>query len=442
MIEVKTVGGYSEVGKNCTAIKIGDEAVIFDLGIQLENYIRLTEDEDIQNISTHELVKAGALPDLRTIDSWKDLVVAVVPTHAHLDHIGAIPYLSDEFYAPIIGTPYTAAVIRAILDNNNKILKNRIVALNPNSGMKITDDISVEFINITHSTPQTAIAAIHTKEGTILYANDFKIDNNPQIGLKPNFERLKEIAKNGVKLLIIDSLYAEYARKTPSEEVAKSMLKDVLLSTNSKGNAIFVTTFSSHIARLKSIIEVSRKLNRKVIFLGRSLSKYVTAAEDVGIVKFSDDVEILGFGRQVRRRLKELSARKGEYVIVCTGHQGEKEAVLSKIAKDKLHFKFEKEDIIVFSCTVIPSPTNIANRKELEEELIEKGLRIFKDVHVSGHGSREDLREMIKLVNPEYIIPAHSNLPGEKALAELAYEMGYSKDKVFVLKNNQKVEIR
>jgi ribonuclease J len=443
MIELFTIGGYNEIGKNCTAVKIDNEVIILDLGLHLEKYIRYTEDEDIKKISTSELVKAGALPDLKIIENWIKYVVAIVPTHAHLDHIGGIPYLSDEFNAPIIATPFTGAVIKAILEDERMSLKNPIKIININSKFRISDNIEIEFVNITHSTPHTAMVVLHTKYGSIIYANDFKIDNFPTLGLKPNFDRLKEIASKGIIALIIDSLYADTTGKTPSEEVAKTMLKDVLLSTNSDEKSIIVTTFSSHIARIKSIVEISKQMNRKVLFLGRSLSKYITAAEECGIINLSDQVEIVKYSSQVKKRIKKLNNEKKDFIVVCTGHQGEKQAVLSKIARDELNFKFIKGDIVIFSCTVIPTNINKLNREELESELNKKGIRIFKDIHVSGHGSREDMRDIIELLKPKYLIPAHSDLKRETDLAQLASEMGYKiGENVFIMQNNQKLDLK
>ncbi|MFT4304642.1 MAG: RNase J family beta-CASP ribonuclease [Candidatus Woesearchaeota archaeon] len=443
MIKVCTIGGYNEIGRNCTAIKIDNEVVILDLGLHLERYIRYTEDEDIKKISSEELVKVGALPDLSIIDEWIKDVVALVPTHAHLDHVGGIPYLSDIFNAPIISTPFTNAVIKAILNDEKMHLKNPLKVVNINSKYRISENIEIEFVNITHSTPHTAMVVLHTKYGAIIYANDFKIDNFPTLGLKPNFDKLKEIGKKGVICLIIDSLYADTAGKTPSEEVAKTMLKDVLLSTNSDEKAIVVTTFSSHIARIKSIVEIAKQMNRKILFLGRSLSKYVNAAEECGIINFSDEVEIVKYSSQVKKRIKQLNNEKEKYIVVCTGHQGEKQAVLSKIARDEINFKIGKDDIIIFSCTVIPTNLNISNREELETELEKKGIRIFKDIHVSGHGSKEDMRDIINILNPKYIIPAHSDLRREALMAKIASDMGYELgEKVFIMQNKQFLELK
>lgn len=442
MIEIYAIGGYNEVGKNCTAIKVDNEVVIIDLGIHLESYIKLTEDDNIIKINPEKLMAVGAIPNVSVLNKIKNDVKAIVISHAHLDHLGAVPYLANRFDAPIIGTPFTIEVIKSILDEDKIVLDNDIKILNSNSTLNISKNLKIEFIHITHSTPQTALVAIHTKYGIILYANDFKLDLYPVLGKKPNFKRLKEIGKEGVLALIVESTYANDAKKMPSESVAKQMLRDVLLSTDNKKNIIIVTTFSSHIARLKSIIEYGMKLNRKIIFMGRSLAKYVSAAEKAGIVNFSKDVEILKYGRQIERKLKKIGHEREKYILVVTGHQGEHKSVLSRISRGQFKFKFNYEDNVIFSCRTIPTPTNIANRETLENELKKFGVRIFKDIHQSGHAAREDLRDFINIIRPENIIPAHGDKEMKNSLAELAIEMGYKRNKnIFLVNNGNKISL-
>ncbi len=443
MIELLTIGGYNEVGKNCTAIKVDNEVVIFDMGIHLEKYIDYTENDENFKVSPTELIRVGAIPNINRLKDWAMLVKAIIPTHAHLDHVGAIPYLAERFDAPILCTPFTGAVINTLLKDDKKKIPNEIIIININSRFRISNNLEIEFVNITHSTPHTIMAVLHTKYGSIIYANDFKFDNFPILGKTPNYDRLKELGQSGVIALIVDSIYANLARKTPSETVAKSMLKDVMLNIESDGKAMIVTTFSSHIARLKSIIEFGKQLNRKIIFLGRSLSKYTQAAEDVGLVKFSDEVEIVRFGKQVKKKLRDIAKNKDKYLIVCTGHQGEPNAVLTRIATRQYDFKLGYEDIIIFSSTVIPTKVNQDNREKLEAGLKETGVRIFRDIHQSGHASREDLRDLINMVHPKNIIPAHGNHTMESGLAELATEMGYTPGKdVFLMQDFQKITLK
>jgi ribonuclease J len=440
MIEIYTVGGYSGIGKNCTAIKVDEEVVIADMGIDLENYIKLREDNDIK-IDPQQMIDVGAIPDVSVLDKIKGKVKGIVIGHGHLDHVGAAPYLANKFDCEIIGTPFTIEILKSMLKEDKIKLDNKLRVLNSNSYYNLTENIKIELIHITHSIPQSTLIAIHTKYGVVLYANDFKIDLYPTFGKGPNLKRVKEISKENVIALICESTYANDARKMPSESVAKDMLRDVLFGMENKNNLIVVTTFASQIARLNSIIEFGKKLNRKVVFMGRSLAKYTQAAENVRLVNFSKDVEIVKYGRQIERKLKKIDKEREKYLLVVTGHQGEPKSVLHRIATRKFNFKFNHEDSVIFSCKTIPTPTNIANREALEKDLKQDGVRIFKDIHQSGHAAREDLRDFINMVKPRKIIPAHGNKEMKRGLAELAVEMGYKKEDVFLLKDGEKVTI-
>ena len=440
MIEVCTVSGYNEVGKNMTAIKVDNEVIILDMGIHLDNYIKYTEDEDIRDISKPELIKVGAIPDDSVIEDWHKNVSAIIPTHGHLDHVGAVAFMCNSYKSPIICTPYTAEIISTIAKDDNITIKNPLKVINSNSKYKLSDKITIEFIHITHSIPQTVLVAIHTKQGIVIYANDFKLDNHPVIGKKPDYEGIEELGKKGVLLLIAESLRASETKKTPSELIAREMLADVIDDcSNNKG--IIVTTFSSHLARLKSIIEFGNKIKRKVVFLGRSLAKYVYAGEKAGIIKFSDNIDIVKYAKQLKRRLKEIDKDGREkYLLVVTGHQGEPKSTLSKILNNEIQFALNNEDCVIFSCNVIPSEININNRKLMEEKLKSRRVRIFKDVHVSGHASKEDLRDFISMIKPKHIIPSHGDPSITIGLVELAKEMGYTLGKdVHLMRNGERL---
>ena len=443
-LEVYTIGGYHEVGKNMTAVKYNNEIIILDMGIHLPNYITLTEEEaeDVTRFSEDELRESEVVPDDSFLMQWKDQVKAIVPTHAHLDHVGAIPYLAKNYDCPVICTPFTAEVIKAICKDEKIKLQNQIKVLNSNSKLKISENIDIEFIHVTHSTPQTVMILVNTPEGKILYANDFKFDNFPTIGSKPNYKRLKELAEEDIKLLIVDTLYADKPSKTPGENIAADMLKDVLIETESFGKAVIVTTFSSHLARLKTIVKLGKQMGRKIVFLGRSMSKYIGAGENIGLVEFSKEGELVKFKREVRRKLRDI-ARIGahKYMIICTGHQGEPKAVLSRIVNKEMQFKLMQGDHVVFSCNVIPTDINIEAREKLENKLKSYGVRIFKGAHVSGHAAREDLRELLMMVKPKKIIPSHSEKDVAKEVAGLAEELGYTKEDVLVVGNGKKISL-
>ncbi|MAG19897.1 ribonuclease J [archaeon] len=438
-IEIFCLGGYTEIGKNMTAIKVGDEVVILDMGIHLEKIIGY--EEEIEKLNTSELMKIGAIPNDKLLDKLKDKVKAIAITHAHLDHSAAVPYMSKRYKnATIMGTPYTIEILNRIAEDKKIKIRNKVKVLNVNSSIKVSDNIKIEFINMTHSTLQTVMIAVHTPKGVVLYANDFKFDNNPTLGKKPNFKRLKELEKENVLALIVDSTNAQIEGKTPSEKVAREMLGDVLFGTENHGKGIVVTTFSSQIARLKSIVEFGKRLDRKVVLLGRSLFRYVTAAEKLKLVKMG--VEVIGFKNLMRRKLQIIERNRGKYMIVCTGNQGEPGSTLVRLADDELPFKFKGGDHVVFSCRTIPSPINVRNREELESKLKKKGARLFKRIHQSGHASKEDLRDLIEMTRPLNVIPAHGNKEQKEGLVELCGEMGYDLGKnVHMMANGKKLII-
>jgi len=428
-IEICSIGGFSKTEGNSVAIKIDDEVVLLDMGLSMFDYVKFTEDmEDTSTKTYSALLKANAVPDYGHIDDWKDKVVAIVPSHGHLDHVGAIPYAAPLFppSAVVVGTPYTIEVLKSILWDEHLEIPHQFVVLNSGSSYKVSKKITIEFVHMTHSIPQTAVVVVHTPYGKVMYANDFKLDNTPVLGKKPDYARLQELGKEGIKLLIMNCLYAHEHKKCPSESVARELLKDTMLSVSSDGKAMIVTTFSSHLARLKSIIELGKKLNRKIVFLGRSLDKYVRAGEKIGLVKFTDQVEILRHRDQLDKIFKKIRKEgKGKYLIVCTGHQGEPRSILTRMIKGDVDFTFEQGDVVIFSCQVIPVPVNIENRQKMEKLLRAQGVRLFRDVHVSGHGAREDHRELLEMIRPEHIIPIHAEPAKGRMVAELALQLGF-----------------
>ena len=442
-VEICTVSGFDEVGRNMVAVKVDDEVVICDMGLHIENYVKVTEDEeeDVVKLNREVLIKAKAVPNDELIKDWKGKVKAIVPGHAHLDHLGAIPYLAGHYDAPIIGTPYTIHVLRHILKDGSIPLKNKLNIIDLNGKVNVSKKLQVELVNITHSTPHTATVVIHTPHGAVVYANDFKFDDTPTLGKPPNYERLKQIGNEGVLAAFVDCTYAGVDAKTPSEKVAKEMLADVLLNQTHNEKGLIVTTFSSHIARLKSIVELGQKMGRKVVILGRSPAKYIAAAEELQIVKFSDKAEIIGGFRSKTRSMLQKIEREGKekYLIICTGHQGEPKSVLSKIASGQLEFSIGPQDAIVFSCKVIPTRTNRANRERLEKDLKRSNVRIFKDVHQSGHAAGQDVRHLLELLKPKHIIPSHGEKKMKEGLRQMALKLGYNEKQIHMAHDGQRI---
>jgi ribonuclease J len=313
MIKLHAVGGYSEVGKNMTCLELGDDAIVFDQGLFLPPIVEL-EDTQNKKYGEKELKKIGAVPDDSAIKSIQNKVRAILISHAHLDHVGAAPYVAHNYNAEIAGTPYTMEILKALAADQGTQLKNQLRTVTPNSSFivkgKNGKEYEVEFLNVTHSTLQAALIAVHTDKGVVLYANDFKFDNTPIVGKAPNYERLKELAKEGILALVVESLYADTERKTPSEKIARGLLEDVLLTTNNQNSGIIVTTFSSHIARLKSIVDCGKQLNREVVFLGRSLNRYVGAASRLNLAPFMKDIKLMTYKNQLEKILRKISSNR------------------------------------------------------------------------------------------------------------------------------------
>jgi len=440
MVNVYTVGGYSEVGKNMTVVEYEDDAFIFDIGFFLPAIVSMQERDKV--LTEKRLRNISAIPDDSIINKIRHKVCAQFIGHAHLDHVGAIPFMSDKYNAPIYGTPFTVEVLHSLLEDNDMILKNPIYSIRPNTSFYVHGKkrkYKVDFINMTHSTPETVMVALHTPEGVILYGNDFKLDDTPVLGAKPNYKVLREIGKEGVLLAIVDSLYSGSDRKTPSEKIARALLEEVMLTIQNKHSGMIVTTFASHIARMKSIIEFGAKLNREVVLVGRSMDKYGGAAKKASVASFLNNIRILKYRKQVEKQLAKIDKKRKDYLIVCTGHQGEPGSILERLSRRELPFRIGREDNVIFSSSVIPTEVNIEQFSKMESRLKKSHPRIFRDAHVSGHGGREDLRDLLKIVRPRHVLPSHGGHDKTEPMVSLAKELGYKLNKTCHLVDDSQV---
>lgn len=438
-MEIIPVGGYEEVGRNMTLLRAGGDAIIIDMGIRLDR-VMIHEDTDISKLSQGELVKRGIVPDDSMVGNN---VKAIVVSHAHLDHLGAVPLMAAKYNAPIIAAPYSIELIKKELSFKGKPkLRNSFQVLEQGGTIKVSPEISVEFVRSTHSIPQCSMVVVHTRDGKLVYANDFKLDDSPVVGRKPDYRRLKELGQEGVKGLIVETTRINNEGRTPSERIAKHLLEENLLKVDDS-KALLVTTFSSHIARIDSIVGLASIIDRTPVLLGRSMEKYVSIAEGLKIIDLPRDARLYGAPKSIKQALRRMvDDGKEKYLFVVTGHQGEPDALLSKISQKKLPFQISKEDQVVFSADVIPNPINVANRYALETKLKMQGARLFKGAHVSGHAAKEDHRDLLKMLQPENIIPCHGDLRMLASYAELAENEGYGLNRdLFLVRNGQRVEL-
>jgi ribonuclease J len=439
-VEVIAIGGYEEVGKNMSAVKVGDDVIIFDMGIHLDR-LHIHEDTDISRMHSLDLIERGVIPDDTLMKDVDGKVRAIVFTHGHLDHIGAVAKLAHRYEAPIIATPYTLSLIERTIKGEKKFkVTNPLKVLNPGEKCQVSPDITLEFIRATHSIPQTVMAALHTSEGIIVYANDFKFDNHQKIASPPDYHRLRELGRKGVLALIVETTRVgeEQEVKTHSEKIAKLVLEDIMKGPLQEKQGMLITTFSSHIERIQAITDIARQSDRQILLLGRSMERYCSLAESMGILKLPSSASVYGSPKSVNKALARAEDKREDYLLVTTGHQGEPDALLPRIANAKTQFTINRGDNVVISAPVIPNPMNIANRNLMERRIGSSGARIYANAHVSGHAGKEDHRDFIRMLDPMHIIPSHGDLHMLAAYVELADEEGYKLgNDIHILRNGQ-----
>ncbi|OPX64032.1 MULTISPECIES: RNase J family beta-CASP ribonuclease [unclassified Methanoregula] len=442
-IEIIAVGGYDEVGRNMTAVRCGKEIVIFDMGLRIDQ-VMIHEDAEIENMHSLDLIKIKAIPDDTVLNAADGTVRAIVCSHGHLDHIGAIPKLAHRYNAPVIGTPYTTELIRQQISSEQKFnIPNKLFALKAGQRYTLSQGLTLEFVRVQHSIIDSVIPVLHTPRGAIVYALDFKLDRSPVIGEPPDFARLRQIGKEGVLALIVECTNIGRKGRCPSERVARDLVRDTITSYEDDKNAIIVSTFSSHISRIKTIAECAHEIGRKPVLLGRSMEKYAVTAEQMKLVSFPETTSVFGNRRTVDRTLRRMmKAGKGQFLPIVTGHQGEPGSILTRMATGDTPYQITGGDKVLFSANIIPSPLNFGQRHLVEARLKLVGARIFDDLHVSGHAYREDHYEMIQMLSPQHIIPAHGSMTMNAEYTQFAGEMGYTANStVHLMRNGQRLKI-
>jgi ribonuclease J len=430
-VEIATIGGYEEVGRQMTAVRAGDDVVIFDMGLNLSQ-ILIHDNVETERMHSLDLIDMGAIPDDRVMSDLEGDVQAIVPTHGHLDHIGAISKLAHRYDAPVVATPFTIELVKQQIQSEEKFgVQNDLQKMEAGETMEIGDsgNVRLEFVNVTHSIIDAINPVLHTPEGAVVYGLDKRMDHTPVIGDRIDMERFREIGRegNGVLCYIEDCTNAGRKGRTPSENVARTHLRDVLYSMEDYDGGIVATTFSSHIARVKSLVEFADDIGRQPVLLGRSMEKYSGTAERLNFVEFPDDLGMFGHRKSVDRTFKRImNEGKENFLPIVTGHQGEPRAMLTRMGRGETPYELNDGDKVVFSARVIPEPTNEGQRYQSEKLLKMQGARIYDDIHVSGHLREEGHYEMLQALQPQHVIPAHQDMKGFAPYTKLAASQGYT----------------
>ena len=392
------VGGSEEIGMNANLYHYDDKWILVDFGISFPDETDLGIDV--------------LLPDYEFIKSLGDKFLGIILTHGHEDHIGAIPYFADNINCPIWGTPFTIALLKRKLKENNKNDKIKLKTLNIDKIFEL-GPFKLKAIRTSHSIPDPVSILISTKTGNIFHSGDWKLDNSTNINEKIDINDFRSIGKDGILAMVCDSTNALVKGRTPSEDFAYNGLMETI--SNVKGT-VLVTCFSSNISRIKSLLDIAKKSDRSVLIIGRALLRAIDAAKEVGILDNLPDLLSIDDLNLIPR---------SNVLIISTGSQGEPNSALNRISRDAdKYIKLKKGDTIIFSSRKIPGNENAILK--VQTRFIEMGVEIItdddKNVHVSGHPSKDELVDMYSYIKPKISIPVHGTKEHIDAHAELAHQ--------------------
>ena len=420
-VRVVFLGGVGEVGRNMACLELDGRLLLIDVGLSFPS-------ADMPGI---DLV----LPDFDYVRKRAADIQAIVLTHGHEDHIGAVSYLLRELdeVIPIYGTPFTLALLRGKLDEHGVADRCELRTAVPGEGAT-TGPFEMRFLRVTHSIPDGMAVAIDTPFGTVLHTGDFKIDQTPLDGRPTDLHGLAEEASGrGVHLLLSDSTNAEEAGYTSSERSVGPVVQRIIANAP---NIVVAACFSSHIHRIQQIVNGAIADGRVVAFLGRSMHTSVRAARDLGLLHV-DDRDVVDI-EEVR------NLDPGRVVVICTGSQGEPYSALSLMASRQHKWvKLQAGDTVVLSSSLIPGNEPAIHR--VVDALYRTGADVFHmpadAVHASGHAAAEELRLMLSLVRPRWFIPVHGERRHLQHHARLAEEVGIPRDHILICEDGDVVEV-
>ncbi|MBI2266455.1 MAG: ribonuclease J [Armatimonadetes bacterium] len=419
-LRIVPLGGLGEIGKNCMAVEYGQDILVIDAGLMFP--------------TSHMLGVDFVIPDIRYLLERVKRIRAILITHAHEDHIGALPYIIPHVQVPIYGTELTLGLVRAKLKEFGLAGKAAYTTIEPGRPFEI-GAFRIESFRVVHSISEGVGLAIHTSVGTVVHSGDFKLDQTPIDGKNTDFLKLAELGENGVLVLLSDSTYADRPGFSLSERLVGKTLDHVFSRT--KGRFI-IATFASSLPRIQQVIMVAHKHMRKIAFVGKSLIANVHIARDMGYLNIPAGMEV---------RQDEIPGIAPEdLVVLTTGSQGEPTSALTQMATNNHKWvKITPGDTVVLSATPVPGNEELVLRTinqlyRLGAEVIytvtskadtghdSGGLRI----HVSGHGSQEDLKLMLSILRPRFFVPIHGEYRHLVHHASLAREMGISPERTII----------
>jgi ribonuclease J len=381
-LELIPLGGLGEFGMNMMLVACGDTAILVDAGVMFPEPDQLGVDLII--------------PDVRQLRDYR--IQALVLTHGHEDHIGAVPHVVAHFDGPIYGTKLTLAFLEPKLEEHGAEVRARLTEISPRDRVTV-GSFTIEFLRVTHSMPDCVAAAIHTPAGIVLHTGDFKIDQTPLDGQHVDFQRFAQLGAQGVLVLLGDSTNVDRKGVSGSERDVIDGFEEVFTSARGR---IVIAMFSSSLYRMQILVDLADQFDRKVAFVGRGVIENSQIAMRLGYLRVPPGVQI--------RDSEIKSFPSQDVAIICTGSQGEPQAALPRIAiDDHRHAKLDHDDVVVFSAREIPGNEKAIGR--VMNHIAKRGADIIsegiKHIHVSGHGSEEELKLMLSLVRPRYFVPIH-----------------------------------
>lgn len=417
-IKVIPLGGLGEIGKNITAFEYGDEIVVIDCGVSFP-------EEEMYGV---DLV----IPDITYLLNNASKVKGIFLTHGHEDHIGSLPYILKQLNVPVYGTRLTLGIVETKLKEHNMDKECELHGVEAGEVVKLKS-LAVEFIRNTHSIADSCCIAIHSPVGVLLHTGDFKIDYTPIDGLTMDLERISNLGKKGVLLMMADSTNVQRHGHTISERSIGETLTRIF--SNAEGRVI-VATFASNIHRMQQVINASVKYGRKVVFSGRSMENISQVAIDLGYLHIPEG-HLIG--------TDEINNYPNEKItIITTGSQGEPMAALARIAfSTHRKIKLEPKDLVIISASPIPGNEKLISR--VINQLYKKGADVIyealEEVHVSGHAYEEELKLIHALVHPKYFMPVHGEHRHLKHHSDLAEKLGMDKSNIFMMETGDVLEL-